>query len=226
VLCCNHPLLGQGTQRPQACQTQGIQPPVWTFCLTQRLEPGLSVSAPTGWSADEDETHVSMPRLCVVRFNLKKLTQLNKHTRQRQAQTTAGRCRVLCRRRSAAKSHKKGLYDAPAHLDTQLGRVAGRCLVSPSVLKRGLANRLPCRSSQKCLTSGGGLESLCDRCAGDPHSRAALKPYCGFLTSTLSDDDMTVPTLKKNRTARAAQMRLPSASGTTERCGQSISSGQ
>ncbi len=145
---------------------------------------------------------------CQVQFG-KADAKLNKHTRPRQAQTTAGRCRVLCRRRSAAESHKKGLCDAPAHLDTQLGRVAGRCLDSPSVQKRGLANRLPCRSSHKCLRSGGGLESLYDRCPGGPHSRAVLKPYCGFLTSTLSDDDTTVPTLKKNRTARAARICGP-----------------
>ncbi len=75
VLCHNRHLHGQGMQRPQACQTQGIQPPVWTFCLTQRLEPGLSASAPTDWSAAEDELAILCPGCrCVVRFNLEKLT--------------------------------------------------------------------------------------------------------------------------------------------------------
>ena len=224
VLCCNHPLLGQGMQRPQACQTQGIRPPVWTFCLTQRFEPGLSASAPTDWSAGEDEISF----LCPGRpksFGLVKKARachLNEHTRQRQAHTTAGRCRLSCRRRSAAERHKEGLCDAPAHLDTQLVRVAGQCLGSPSAQKRGVANRLPCRSSQRCFRSGGGLNSLGDRCAGDSHSRAVLKPYCCFLTATLSDGNTTMPTVKKKKTARAARVcGSGQQTGQPNRCGQS-----
>lgn len=164
MLCCNHPPPGQGTQRPQICQTQGTQPPVWTFCPTRRLEPGLSASAPTYWSADEDELTLvcqadrQLLMCCQVQANVQ---YLNKHARQRRAHTTVDRCRLTRRGLSAAESHQKGLFDAPAHLDTQLVRVAGRCLGSPAAQKREVANRLPCRSSQRCSRNGRGLGSLC-----------------------------------------------------------------